>query len=159
MADYVRRQIAPLLPGLGAEYLELMVGELEIATETRHEFSRTDADDLAAAIVDILYAAAYATNRAAAKAYCDKIFLSLNLHGSQETTPRAMGLCSIDRPDSALGTNTDALRGTDVQAASGDQHDLSKQPASTAALGGATCAHPASLATIAALMIIIARSF
>jgi hypothetical protein len=35
MADYVRRRIAPLLPGLDAEYLELIVGELEIATETR----------------------------------------------------------------------------------------------------------------------------
>ena len=35
MADYIRREVTPLLPGIGAPTLEAIVGELEIAVECR----------------------------------------------------------------------------------------------------------------------------
>ena len=73
MADYVRRQIAPLLPGLSGDYLELIIGELEIATETRH----VD-DDALEAVTEILDAAGYSDS--AAK--CAVIMGALGLTGA-----------------------------------------------------------------------------
>ena len=73
MADYVRRAIRPLLPGLAAQQLEFIVGELEIATES-HE-----ADEAYEDIVEILLSAGYSEDAAAAEAKCRAVLAVLGL--------------------------------------------------------------------------------
>ena len=128
MADYVRRRIAPLLPGLEPEYLELIVGELEIATETRSGFSAPD-DDLEASVVDILQAAGYVTDRAAAKAQCEQILLTLEL--------REGGLRLVEKRDIVT-----AARGSTLAEAASEvarNNNAAARPASSSSSTGTTC--------------------
>ncbi|CAE8738436.1 unnamed protein product [Polarella glacialis] len=51
MADYIRRVIRPLLPGLSSEVLEMIVGILEISGESR-EVDPDDREDIVEALMD-----------------------------------------------------------------------------------------------------------
>ena len=154
MADYVRRRIAPLLPGLEPEYLELIVGELEIATETRSGFSADPDDELEASVVEILQAAGYATGRAAAKAQCEQILLTLDLRegGSRLVKERAIaaaarGSASAEGSSSAAALNNSAPAPASSRTSTGapslDRRAPSDQPGCT------LCGTPSAFAAVA----------
>ena len=128
MADYVRRRIEPLLHGLDAEYLELIVGELEIATETRHGFSETVEDDgLGTAVVDILEAAGYTASRAEAEAHCDQILRRLKLSSGISLSTEQRDLATLDGcangvlPTASTGAEHSAHTITEDQLGPSDQ--------------------------------------
>jgi len=124
MADYVRRQIAPLLPGLSGDYLELIIGELEIATETRH----VD-DDALEAVTEILDAAGYSDS--AAK--CAVIMGALGLTGATRSSSSAISAADLAETD------------TSVAAAEEQEGPVSAQPL--------PCCETCSSATAALLLV------
>lgn len=167
MADYVRRRIAPLLPGLEAEYLELIVGELEIATETRQCVSaKDDDDDVAAAVLDILEAAGYAASRAAAKVDCERILLQLELTGgsSLRSASEEKELAAVERcASAAVPTRSDAKSSSAPRAApsaastaSEDQNRPSVQPSSKMPLCAATPAFAGVAVAVALTLLLLA---
>lgn len=71
MADYVRRAIAPRLVGIDSGTLEILVGMLEIAVETRElDSERED-------IADLLTSCSYCVDHDSANSKCDQIFSAL----------------------------------------------------------------------------------
>ena len=72
MADNVRRAVTPLLPGVDAAHLEIVVGALEIAVEARC-FDEDAHDECHAALVAAGYDADAATRR------CVEIAVALGL--------------------------------------------------------------------------------
>ena len=132
MADYVRRQIAPLLPGLSGDYLELIIGELEIATETRH----VD-DDALEAVTEILDAAGYSDS--AAK--CAVIMGALGLTGATRSSSSAISAADLTEAD----TSAAAAAAEAVAAAEEQEGPVSAQPL--------PCCETCSSATAALLLV------